>query len=221
MIHLFVICRRENSESKSSLARLRSKESSAISGASGMIEKEAVSRPASPTKRASFTPLGQNEREAGYSYGYSEASDDEDQDDGDLANAFHNRQDTKMLTPTQLPRHGRTYNTRNTFEHHLYSGAFESESAPGGHSTSITVTPGSPQPDSARRSNRRKSRAESRGRPSDRVESMMAGRDVAMSGQPGMISRTMLLASAASPHDDPCEWCLDPIQRFPAHVLIS
>jgi hypothetical protein len=104
LIHFFVLQRRTSNESNSSLARFKSKSilntwkpissDDAIPSSSTSVwnrhkneEAEVERRPQLSPKKASFTVLGQNEREAGYTYGYSEHDDVDYQDDradGDL-----------------------------------------------------------------------------------------------------------------------------------------
>lgn len=104
LIHFFILQRRTSNESNSSLARFKSKSilntwkpissddavpssSTSVWGRHKDKEAEIERRPQLSPKKASFTVLGQNEREAGYTYGYSEHDDVDYQDDradGDL-----------------------------------------------------------------------------------------------------------------------------------------
>jgi hypothetical protein len=96
-----VVHRRDRRESKSSLSRFQAASSEtnnwkAISSNDefsprGILKpSERDGRPSLSPKKPSFTVLGQNERDAGYSYGYSEREDDDVEDeyddptDGDL-----------------------------------------------------------------------------------------------------------------------------------------
>ena len=113
MIHYFVIQHRQRKESESSLSRFKASSETnnwkAISsidelpGTSGTPfsnETEIPTRPALSPKKASFTVLGQNEHEAGYSYGYSEYDDDDD-DEGDLG---HGPTRAVRFEPNDSPR---------------------------------------------------------------------------------------------------------------------
>jgi hypothetical protein len=120
-------------------------------------------RPEMAPKRASFTPLGQNEREAGYSYGYSEHEDDES-DTGDLGYVPLAPPSRRTGTPV-----GR--GSVDTY------GAFDGDGMP-------VVT----------------SRREG-------TMGSLTGRDAGGIGsKPGVISRTMLLASSETGYNDPCKW---------------
>jgi len=177
MIHYFVIEHRQRKESKSSLSRFKAssetKNWKAISsidelpGTSGtpfiIKETETSSRPPLSPKKASFTVLGQNEREAGYSYGYSEHDDDDDE--GDLGHG-----------PARAVRFGSNDLPRRSIDAY---GAFDGDGM-GDQRTRARNTP-------------------------DSMIAMVGGDAGGISGPPGVISRTMLLASGAPTYDDPCE----------------
>ena len=180
LIHYLILQRQKLNENSSSLTRFKSTSIlnnwKAISSddvmserlVTGRREAEIERRPELSPKKPSFSVLGQNEREAGYTYGYSEHLNRDGESDIAAGDLGYPSPRGVHFVPQSVGR--------PSIDPY---GAFDGDGMPGAGTPKRNIPP---------------------------LNAEMAGRDAGgIGGKPGLISRTMLLASSNATYDDPCK----------------